>query len=87
MRKSTAVPLLRLAAAAAATLVDVVGSAALVTLSDRGGVSLAINTLYLNPMPGAALSMTATPSLADPWLAPALELRAPPAHLDACSLP
>jgi hypothetical protein len=45
--------LLRLAAAAA-TLVDVVGSAALVTLSDRGGVSLAINTLYLNPMPGGA---------------------------------
>jgi hypothetical protein len=38
----------------AATLVDVVGSAALVTLSDRGGVSLAIHTLYLNPMPGAA---------------------------------
>ncbi|KAF6261553.1 hypothetical protein COO60DRAFT_1636705 [Scenedesmus sp. NREL 46B-D3] len=35
-----------------ATLVDVVGSAALVTLSDKGGVSLAINTLYLNPMPG-----------------------------------
>jgi acyl-coenzyme A thioesterase PaaI-like protein len=38
--------------AAAATLIDVVGSAALVTLSDKGGVSLAINTLYLNPMPG-----------------------------------
>jgi hypothetical protein len=38
---------------AAATLVDVVGSAALVTLSDKGGVSLAINTLYLNPMQGA----------------------------------
>eukprot|EP00775_Hariotina_reticulata_P008551 gene8551-8733_t len=35
-----------------ATLVDVVGSAALITSSIRGGVSLAINTLYLNPMPG-----------------------------------
>lgn len=35
----------------AATLVDVVGSAAIVTISDRGGVSLGINTLYLNPMP------------------------------------
>lgn len=37
----------------AATLVDVVGSLALVTQSNRSGVSLAINTLYLNPMPGA----------------------------------
>lgn len=36
-----------------ATLVDVVGSLALVTQSARSGVSLAINTLYLNPMPGA----------------------------------
>lgn len=36
----------------AATLVDVVGSAALVTVSNRGGVSLSINTIYLNPMPG-----------------------------------
>lgn len=35
-----------------ATLVDVVGSVALVTQSNRGGVSLAINTLYLNPLPG-----------------------------------
>jgi hypothetical protein len=38
----------------AATLVDVVGSLALITQSDRSGVSLAINTLYLNPMPGEA---------------------------------
>lgn len=37
---------------AIATLVDVVGSLALITQSSRSGVSLAINTLYLNPMPG-----------------------------------
>jgi acyl-coenzyme A thioesterase PaaI-like protein len=36
----------------AASLVDVVGTAALITSSTRGGVSLAINVLYLSPMPG-----------------------------------
>lgn len=35
-----------------ATIVDVVGTAALLTVSVRGGVSLNINTNYLAPMPG-----------------------------------
>lgn len=35
-----------------ATLIDVVGTAALLTQSKRGGVSLNINTNYLSPMPG-----------------------------------
>ena len=35
----------------AATLVDTVGSAALVTVSPKGGVSLNINVNYLNRMP------------------------------------
>ena len=35
----------------AATLVDTVGSAALITLSPRGGVSLNINVNYLSKMP------------------------------------
>jgi acyl-coenzyme A thioesterase 13 len=35
-----------------ATLVDVVGTAAILTNSRRGGVSLNINTNYLSPMPG-----------------------------------
>lgn len=39
------------AAAAAATLVDVVGTAALYTVSSRGGVSLNINVNYLRPIP------------------------------------
>jgi hypothetical protein len=34
-----------------ATLVDVIGSAAIVTLADRGGVSVSINTTYLSPAP------------------------------------
>lgn len=34
-----------------ATIVDTVGSAALVTVSKRGGVSIAINTTYLAGMP------------------------------------
>jgi len=34
-----------------ATLVDVIGSAAIVTQADRGGVSLSINTNYLSPCP------------------------------------
>lgn len=34
-----------------ATLVDVIGSGALLTLSERGGVSLNINTNYLNALP------------------------------------
>ncbi len=33
----------------AATLVDVVGSAALVTVSEQSGVSLSINVDYLRP--------------------------------------
>jgi len=33
-------------------LVDVIGTAALVTVSDRGGVSLAIEMSYLNPAMG-----------------------------------
>lgn len=37
---------------ATATLVDVVGTAALLTVSPRPGVSLAINTNYLEAMPG-----------------------------------
>lgn len=35
----------------AATLVDVIGTAALVTQSDIGGVSLSITTHYLDPIP------------------------------------
>lgn len=38
-----------------ATLVDVVGTAALLTISPRGGVSLSINTNYLDPMPGGGV--------------------------------
>ena len=41
----------------AATIVDVVGSAALMTLSPKGGVSLYINTNYVSKLPlkGVAL--------------------------------
>ena len=35
-----------------ATLVDVVGTAALLTMNPRAGVSISINTNYLDPMPG-----------------------------------
>lgn len=35
-----------------ATIVDIVGSAALITENKRGGVSLNINTNYLRPVPG-----------------------------------
>lgn len=35
-----------------ATLVDTVGSAALVTMSLKSGVSLAINVNYISAMPG-----------------------------------
>jgi acyl-coenzyme A thioesterase 13 len=35
-----------------ATIVDIVGTAALLTRSRRAGVSLAINTNYLRPVPG-----------------------------------
>jgi uncharacterized protein (TIGR00369 family) len=38
--------------AAAATLVDTIGSVALVTLTDTPGVSLSISVNYLSPMPG-----------------------------------
>lgn len=37
---------------AIATLIDVVGTAALLTVGQKGGVSLAINSNYLSPMPG-----------------------------------
>lgn len=37
-----------------ATIVDVVGTAALLTLAPRGGVSLTINTNYLTSMPGGS---------------------------------
>ena len=40
-----------------ATLVDVVGSAALCTQSVRGGVSLNISTNYLRPMPGGGVAL------------------------------
>ncbi|GBF98031.1 hypothetical protein Rsub_11142 [Raphidocelis subcapitata] len=44
-----------------ATLVDVIGSAAIATVSDRGGVSVAINTNYLSPTPiGEDLDIEAT---------------------------
>lgn len=36
----------------AATIVDTVGTAALTSVSDLLGVSLSINTHYINPMPG-----------------------------------
>jgi acyl-coenzyme A thioesterase 13 len=36
----------------AATLVDTIGTAALVTLTDLSGVSLSISVHYLSPMPG-----------------------------------
>jgi acyl-coenzyme A thioesterase PaaI-like protein len=39
----------------AATLVDVLGTAALVTTSDSGGVSLALTTHYLRPAPTGSL--------------------------------
>ena len=39
----------------AATLVDVLGTAALVTTSDSGGVSLALSTHYLRGVPAAGL--------------------------------
>ena len=38
--------------AVAATLVDTVGTAALLTLNGRSGVSLAINVDYLRGIPG-----------------------------------
>ena len=38
-----------------ATLVDVIGTAALLTRSPRGGVSLNINTNYLSAMPGGGI--------------------------------
>ncbi len=40
-----------LLSSAAATLVDTVGSAALVTVSERSGMSLNINVNYLSPVP------------------------------------
>lgn len=39
-----------------ATIVDIVGTAALLTRSRRAGVSLAINTNYLRPVPGNAVA-------------------------------
>lgn len=46
-----------------ATLVDVIGSAAIVTQSDRGGVSININTNYLSPMAiGEVMEIEATVS-------------------------
>jgi hypothetical protein len=47
----------------AATLVDVIGSAAIITQADRGGVSLSISTHYLAPMPIGDVSTGA------PWAA------------------
>ncbi|KIY93362.1 acyl-CoA thioesterase 13 [Monoraphidium neglectum] len=44
-----------------ATLVDVIGSAAIITQADRGGVSLSISTHYLAPMPiGDVVEIEAT---------------------------
>jgi acyl-coenzyme A thioesterase PaaI-like protein len=39
-------------AASAATIVDTVGSAALVTMSLKSGVSLSISVNYISAMPG-----------------------------------
>jgi acyl-coenzyme A thioesterase PaaI-like protein len=44
-----------LSSCSAATLVDVLGTAALVTTSDSGGVSLALSTHYLRPAPLGSL--------------------------------